>query len=121
RGELCPRCCGAAGLTYGRRALLTKIAALCPARTERPPVEAQKWGSAERQTLKADDSGPLAAQVFKTVSEPHVGDVTLFRIYSGAVKNGQDIWNAPREVAEKLNHLCVAIGKDRIEVPELHS
>src|SRR5438445_693361 len=74
-----------------------------------------------KKGTKAGDSGPLAAQVFKTVSEPHVGDVTLFRIYSGAVKNGQDIWNAPREVAEKLNHLCVAIGKDRIEVPELHS
>src|SRR3989441_1087417 len=101
--------------------LFSKIVELCPAPTERPPVEAQKWGSAERLTLKADDAGPLAAQVFKTVSEPHVGDVTLFRIYSGAVKNGQDIWNAPREVAEKLNHLCVAIGKDRIEVPELHS
>src|SRR2546425_1085143 len=101
--------------------LFSKIVELCPAPTERPPVEAQKWGSAERLTLKADDAGPLAAQVFKTVSEPHVGDVTLFRIYSGAVKNGQDIWNAPREVAEKLNHLCVAIGKERIEVPELHS
>ncbi len=121
RGELFPLFCGAAELTYGTRALLTKIVELCPAPTERPPVEAQKWGSAERLTLKADDAGPLAAQVFKTVSEPHVGDVTLFRIYSGAVKNGQDIWNAPREVAEKLNHLCVAIGKERIEVPELHS
>jgi elongation factor G len=121
KGELFPLFCGAGELTYGTRALLTKIVELCPAPHERPPVEAQRWGTAEKLSLKADDAGPLAAQVFKTVSEPHVGDVTLFRIYSGKVKNGQDVWNAPREASEKLNHLCVAIGKDRVEIAELHA
>src|SRR6185503_17821177 len=121
KGELFPLFCGAAELTYGTRALLNKLVELCPAPQERPSVEAQKWGSAERLTLKTEDSGPLVAQVFKTVSEPHVGDVTLFRIFSGTVRNGQEVWNAPREVSEKLNHLCVALGKERIEVPELHS
>src|SRR3989441_6126721 len=121
KGELFPLFCGAAELTYGTRALLNKLVELCPAPHETPPVEAQEWGSADRVTLKADDAGPLVAQVFKTVSEPHVGDVTLFRIFSGTVRNGQDVWNAPREVSEKLNHLCVAVGKERIEIPELHA
>ncbi|HEX9704607.1 MAG TPA: elongation factor G, partial [Gemmatimonadales bacterium] len=121
KGELFPLFCGAAELTYGTRALLTKIVELCPAPHERPPAEAQKWGSAERVTLRADDGGLLAAQVFKTISEPHVGDVTLFRIHSGMVKNGQDVWNPPREAAEKLNHLCVAIGKERAEIAQLHA
>src|SRR5207247_8057267 len=57
----------------------------------------------------------------KTISEPHVGDVTFFRVYSGRVKNGQDVYNAPREAVEKLNHLCVTVGKDRLEIPELHA
>src|SRR5213596_1059763 len=121
KGELFPLFCGAAELTYGTRALLNKLVELCPAPHERPPVEAQRWGTAERLTLTPDDTGPLAAQVFKTVSEPHVGDVTLFRIFSGRVKTGQDVWNAPREASEKLNHLCVGLGKDRIEIPELHA
>jgi elongation factor G len=121
KGEIFPLFCGAAELTYGTRALLTKIVELCPAPHERTPVEAQRWGSAEKVSLKADDAGPLAAQVFKTVSEPHVGDVTLFRIFSGKVKNGQDVWNAPREASEKLNHLCAALGKERIEIAELHA
>ena len=116
-----PLFCGAAELTYGTRALLTKIVELCAAPHEREPIEAQKWGTAEKVSLKADDGGPLAAQVFKTVSEPHVGDVTLFRIFSGKVKNGQDVWNAPREASEKLNHLCAALGKERIEIAELHA
>ena len=121
KGEIFPLFCGAAELTYGTRALLTKIVELCPAPHERAPIEAQKWGTAEKVALKADDAGPLAAQVFKTVSEPHVGDVTLFRIFSGKVKNGQDVWNAPREASEKLNHLCAALGKERIEIAELHA
>src|SRR2546422_597499 len=45
----------------------------------------------------------------------------LFRVHSGLVKNGQDVYNAPREAVEKLNHLCVTVGKDRIEIPELHA
>ena len=121
KGEIFPLFCGAAELTYGTRALLTKIVELCPAPHERAPIEAQKWGTAEKVALKADDAGPLAAQVFKTVSEPHVGDVTLFRIFSGKVKNGQDVWNAPREASEKLNHLCAAVGKERLEIAELHA
>jgi elongation factor G len=121
KGELYPLFCGAADLTYGTRALLSKMVELCPAPGERPPVEAQKWGSAERLTVKVDDSGPFVAQVFKTISEPHVGDVSFFRVYSGSVKNGQDVYNAPRSASEKLNHLCVAVGKERTEVAELHA
>jgi elongation factor G len=121
KGELFPLFCGAAELTYGTRALLTKMVELCPSPAERPPVEGQKWGSAEKVSLQPDDAGPFVAQVFKTMSEPHVGDVTFFRIYSGAVKNGQDVYNAPRQAVEKLNHLCVAVGKDRTEIAELHA
>ena len=121
RGELYPLFCGAAELTYGTRALLSKMVELFPHPGERPPVEAHKWGSAEKVTLPADDAGRFAAQVFKTISEPHVGDVTFFRVYSGTVKNGQDVYNAPREAVEKLNHLCVTVGKDRVEVAELHA
>ncbi len=121
RGELFPLFCGAAELTYGLRALLSKMVELFPAPHERPAVEAQKWGSAERLMLKPDGGGPFVAQVFKTISEPHVGDVTYFRVYCGAVRNGQDVYNAPRDAVEKLNHLCVALGKDRSEIAELHA
>src|SRR5213594_3358416 len=121
KGELFPLFCGAAELTYGTRALLSKLVELIPAPNERPPMEAQRWGSAERVTLKSEDAGLFVAQVFKTISEPHVGDVTFFRVHSGTVKNGQDVWNAPRAATEKLNHLCVAVGKDRTEVAELHA
>src|SRR5207302_1849052 len=78
KGELFPLFCGAAELTYGARALLSKLVELIPAPHERPPVEAQRWGSAERVTLKPEDTGRFVAQAVKTISEPHVGDVTFF-------------------------------------------
>ena len=58
-------------------------------------------------------------RVFKTMSEPHVGDVTLFRLYTGELRNGDEVWNAEHETAEKLNHLSIQQGKERIEVERL--
>src|SRR5213594_4239809 len=121
RGEIFPLFCGAAELTHGTRALLSKLVELMPSPADRPPLEAQKWGGADKVTVKPDDAGPFDAQVFKTISEPHVGDVSYFRVHSGTVRNGQDVYNAPRDAVEKLNHLCVAVGKDRSEIAELHA
>jgi elongation factor G len=119
-GEICPLLCGSATLTYGMRALLAKLTELVPAPTERPAVKAETWGDAEPVTFEPADDAPFVAQVFKTVSEPHVGDVSYFRIFAGSVANGAEVYNAPRAVVEKLNHLSVAQGKERTEVPMLH-
>ncbi|MBI4499866.1 MAG: elongation factor G [Gemmatimonadetes bacterium] len=121
KGELCPLLCGSAELTYGMQALLSKLVELVPSPTERPPVEGKTWGEAQPITLTAQDDGPFVAHVFKTVSEPHVGDVTFFRIVSGSINNGTDVFNAPRDSVEKLNHLSVSQGKDRTEAPMLHA
>src|SRR5690606_9545401 len=45
----------------------------------------------------------------------------FFRLFSGTVSNGQEVFNATRDGVEKMGHLCVAQGKDRIEVPALHA
>jgi elongation factor G len=121
RGELFPLLCGSAELTFGMRALLSKLAELMPSPADLPPLEAQEWGSAEPIRIDRANGGPFVAHVFKTVSEPHVGDVTFFRILSGNLTNGADVYNAPRDSTEKLNHLSVVLGKERAEVPMLHA
>jgi len=118
---LYPLLCGSSTLTYGTRALLHKMQQLLPAPTEVAPKSGKKWGSAELVEVAPTDDAPFVAQVFKTISEPHVGDVSLFRIWSGTVDNGGEIHNAPRELNEKLNHLAVSQGKDRNETPKLHA
>jgi len=104
-GEIVPMLCGSASLTHGMRALLTEMVELLPSPAEvAPPADA-----------------PLVARVFKMVSEPHVGDVTFFRLYCGNVRNGQEVWNAEHSVVEKLNHLTVQQGKERTEIAELRA
>jgi len=120
-GELYPIFCGAAELTYGMRALLAEIVELMPPPTENDPVQAERWGGAEKVALAPTDGAPFSALVFKIISEPHVGDVSFFRIYSGSVRAGQEVWNAPRNGPEKLNHLSVSQGKEKVEVGVLHA
>jgi len=120
-GELCPLLVGSGVKTYGMRALLNKLVEMMPRPTERPSIMGETWGNAEPVEIETSDDGEFVAQVFKTVSEPHVGDVSFFRIYSGTVTNGMAVYNAPREVTEKLNHVSVAQGKDREEVAMLHA
>jgi elongation factor G len=120
RGELFPLFCGVPTAEWGTRALLTKIVELMPSPQERPAEEAQgRTGNViELRNLNSD---PFAALVFKTTSEPHVGELTFFRIFGGSVKNGAEVLNASHDKPEKLAHLSIAQGKERVEVDELRA
>ncbi|CAN5816480.1 elongation factor G [soil metagenome] len=117
RGELYPLFCGAPSTTYGVRALLTKLVEVMPSPKERPAEEAQGRGGAVELRNFAND--PFGALVFKTTCEPHVGELSYFRVYGGSVANGQEVQNAARGRTEKLAHLSVCLGKERIEVDSL--
>jgi len=119
RGELVPMFCGSPSQTWGIRALLTKVVELMPSPQERPAEEAQgRGGAVELRNLNSD---PFAALVFKTTSEPHVGELTFFRVFGGSVKSGDEVLNATREKPEKLAHLSIAQGKERLEVDVLRA
>lgn len=115
RKDVFPVFCGAANKTFGIRALLRKLVELCP-----NPAEAAPELVGETEYV-ADDSGPLAALVFKTAAEPHVGELSYFRIFSGTVSNGAEVSNASDGKPEKLNHLSIPLGKERNEVGTLHA
>jgi elongation factor G len=120
RGELYPLFCGAPTLTYGIRALLTKVVELLPSPQERPAEIAEGRGGTTVE-LRGLNSDPFCALVFKTTSEPHVGELSYFRVFGGSVKNGDEVGNATRDKAEKLSHLSVPQGRDRLEVDELRA
>ncbi|HEX2723541.1 MAG TPA: elongation factor G [Gemmatimonadaceae bacterium] len=121
RQELFPLFCCSSDLTYGTQALLTKIVELMPSAYEMEELHAFV-GSEGDQTVQihARDDVPFAALVFKSHSEPHVGDVSFFRTFQGRLNNGQEVYNATRGHSEKMAHLAIPQGKDRIEVPFLH-
>ena len=71
--------------------------------------------------IHARDDQPFVALTFKTLAEPHVGDVSYFRVLSGKVSNGQDVYNATRDGTEKLGHVALPLGRERVEVSQLHA
>ncbi len=120
RGDLYPLFCGVPTAEWGVRALLTELVELMPSPQERPAEEAtgRTGNVVELRNLNSD---PFAALVFKTTSEPHVGELSFFRVLGGSVRSGDEVYNVTREKTEKLAHLSIAQGKERMEVEELRA
>ena len=117
RMELFPLFCVSSELNYGMQAVLSTIVELMPNAFEMEELHAFKGAEGDATVeIHATDDGAVGAHVFKTMSEPHVGDVTFFRLFSGTIHNGDELYNATRSGLEKLNHLSVAQGKERIEI-----
>jgi elongation factor G len=70
---------------------------------------------------KISDSGPASAFVFKTVADPFAGRVTLFKVYSGIVKNDANLYNPQRNSTERLAHIGCLMGKTITPVNDLHA
>lgn len=112
--DLFPVFCLSAQRNMGSGRLMGFIDNVCPSANEMP---AQKTSSGE--DLPCDEKGPACIFVYKTSSEPHVGDLSYFKVYSGTIKAGMELVNENTGVAEKLNQLFVVEGNKRISVPEL--
>lgn len=122
RMDLFPLFAVSAEHVIGIQAMLTELVQLMPSAYEMEELHGFKGAEGDHTVeIHAVDTNPFAALVFKTHSEPHVGEVSFFRIFSGQVTNGQDVFNATRDGVEKMGHLCVGQGKERIEVPVLHA
>ena len=114
-----PVLCGSYGHQIGIGPLLDTLAKLAPNPTERPAVMAHSHkGDIE---LKAEDTGPLAAYVWKTTADPFVGRQTFFKVFSGVITSDSRAYNANRGEEERLASIQVAIGKETQNVPVLHA
>lgn len=72
-----------------------------------------------RVTRMCKKDEPLAAQIFKTISEPHVGELSFVKVYSGELKSGDDVFNANDETTERISTLYLLNGKERKETQVL--
>jgi elongation factor G len=121
RGEIFPLFCGSPEKAWGIRALGRKLVELMPNPGEAATELAQRPNIDQVVELRAADDTPFAALVFKTMSEPHVGELSYFRIFSGAARNGMEVLNSTQDAPEKLAHISIAQGKERLEVDRLHA
>jgi elongation factor G len=103
----------------GVGAVLDFIADYCPNPGEVGPASGVLAADHKDVTVKCDASGQPTMFVFKTVSEPHVGELSFFRVYSGTVAAGMDLVNEANNKVERLAQLFVMSGKDRKDAGKL--
>jgi len=116
-GRLFPLVCTSGLHAIGIQPLLDAIVSYVPSPAERdyPAIGA---GDAEL-SVKASNSAPYSALVWKTIADPFAGRITMLRVVSGTLKSDATVCNITRDASERLGHLLVLQGKTQTHVPEL--
>ncbi|GAB6064315.1 elongation factor G [Deferrisoma palaeochoriense] len=114
--QFVPVLVGSAAKNIGTAALLDLIVDAFPSPADRGAVEGEGPGG-EPVTREPTDDQPFSALVFKTLSDPFAGRLTLFRVWSGTVSSDSTVWNANRQVEERIGQILALVGKDGKPVP----
>ena len=120
RNELCLVTCGSAFKNKGVQAVLDAIIEYMPSPLEVPPVRGQSEGG-EPMTRQADDAEPFAALAFKILNDPFVGNLTFFRVYSGVLNSGDQVYVPARSRTERIGRLLQMHASERTELKEVRA
>ena len=116
-GRLFPLVCASGLHVLGIHPLLDAIASYVPSPAERDFPAVSKDGA--ETTVKASDSAPYMAFVWKTIADPFAGRITMLRVVSGTLKSDTTVHNLTHDAPERLGHLIVLQGKTQTHVAEL--
>ncbi|HZD18839.1 MAG TPA: elongation factor G [Actinomycetota bacterium] len=116
--RIAPVLCASAAKPIGVDRLLQFIVDEFPSPVDRPPVTVTTKDG-EGQERACDPDGPLAAYVFKTVSDPYVGHITMFRVFSGRIRPDASVFNATKGGEERIGQLFTLQGKEHDTVSEV--
>ncbi len=119
-GEIVPMLCGSAFKNKGVQAMLDAVIDYMPSPIDIPPVkgEAEDGSIVERP---ASDEAPFAALAFKIMTDPYVGQLTFFRVYSGVISAGDSIYNSVKGKKERLGRILQMHANNREEIKEVHA
>ncbi len=120
--EITPAFCGTALKNKGVQPLLDAIIDYLPSPAEIPPVEGvSPDDETEIISLPAEDDAPLSALIFKIVTDPYVGRLSYFRVYSGVLKQGQSLTNTTKGKRERIGRLIRMYADRREDVTEVRA
>jgi len=119
QGTIVPVLCGSALKGIGIRELLDAIVDYLPSPQEMGEVKGRRPGDGEQIVRKPDPSERLCALVFKTISDPYVGRISLFRVFSGTFKSESTALNSTKGVQERIGQLFEVRGKEQMAVKEV--
>ena len=118
--EIVPVYCGTAFKNKGVQAMLDAVVQLLPSPIDRPPVQGIDENDKE-DTRVADDKAPFSALAFKIMTDPFVGSLTFFRVYSGTLNSGDQVYNPVKSKKERIGRILQMHANNREEIKEVRA
>ena len=119
-GFIVPVLCGAAFKNKGVQAMLDAVIDFLPSPVDVPAIEGHVPGDADKKdTRHVADDAPFAGLAFKIATDPFVGKLTFFRVYSGVLKSGSYVYNATKDKRERVSRLLQMHANKREEIGEV--
>ena len=118
--EIVPVFCGSAFKNKGVQAMLDGVINLLPSPADRPPVQGLDDDEKE-DSRKASDSEPFSALAFKIMTDPFVGSLTFFRVYSGVLNSGDQVYNPVKSRKERVGRILQMHANQRDEIKEVRA
>ncbi len=115
-GDVVPVFCGSATKNIGVTLLMDMISHVMESPDEGYAVSAKNIKTEEAIQIKVSPDGPFSAQVFKTIADPFVGKISMFKVITGSAKNDTEVFNPNKDKKEKLSHMFLLRGKKQIQM-----
>ena len=119
-GEIVPMLCGSAFKNKGVQAMLDAVVDFLPSPVDIPPVKGEKEDGSET-SRKASDDEKFSALAFKIMTDPFVGQLIFFRVYSGVINSGDTIYNPIKGKKERIGRLLQMHANQREEIKEVRA
>ena len=120
-GKLIPVICGTAWNESVIKNLMDTITLYLPSPLDSPPKEGLNPATKELVTRQPDPKGPFSAHVFKTISDPYVGHLSLFRVSCGTLQSDTGFYNATRGHKERIGQIYLLQGKEQKPTASVHA
>ncbi len=118
-GKIVPVFCGAATKEIGAKDLLTGIMDFLSSPGDRGKIQGLDPKSKENKEIKISADGSFTAQVFKTILDPYVGQLTLFRVFSGSLSESSSFYNSTKQTKERIGKIYLLQGKEQKSIDSI--
>src|SRR5206468_1718660 len=117
--KITPVLCGSSFKNKGVQPLLDAVVGYLPSPIDIPPIQGWTPDRSKVQTRKVDDKEPFSALVFKIMTDPFVGQLAFFRVYSGSLNTGSYVYNSTKQVRERIGRLLKMHANKREEIKDV--
>jgi elongation factor G len=116
-----PVCCGSAYKNKGVQLMLDAVIDYMPSPLDIPAIKGVNPDTEEEDERPADDNGPFSALAFKIMSDPYVGKLAFFRVYSGVLQSGSYVYNSTKGKKERIGRILQMHANTREEISEVYA